>query len=94
MVLHKEPDENELGQQLFDADGRPRYRCGFRIGGGIDQDPTVSPQGYPDKVPCYIVDHHHNNEVSVAPTGRKTGRQCVTTINEVVKYCLRIKCLK
>jgi len=43
---------------MADADGRPRYRCGFRIGGGIDQDPTVSPQGYPDKVSgnCYVVD--------------------------------------
>ena len=40
---------NERGQQMFDADGRLRYRCGFRIGGGIDQDPSVSPQGYPDK---------------------------------------------
>jgi len=50
LVLHKEPDVNERGQQMVDADGRLRYRCGFRIGGGIDQDPTVSPQGYPDKV--------------------------------------------
>jgi len=50
LVLHKEPDINERGQQMVDADGRLRYRCGFRIGGGIDQDPTVSPQGYPDKV--------------------------------------------
>ena len=50
LVLHKEPDLNERGQQALDPDGRPRYRCGFRIGGGIDQDPTVSPQGYPDKV--------------------------------------------
>jgi hypothetical protein len=49
LVLHKEPDVNELGQQVFDADGRPRYRCGFRIGGGIDQEPLLSPQGYPDK---------------------------------------------
>ena len=41
---------------MFDADGRLRYRCGFRIGGGIDQDPSVSPQGYPDKVLQYTVD--------------------------------------
>jgi len=49
LVLHKEPDLNERGQQVVDGDGRLRYRCGFRIGGGIDQDPAVSPQGYPDK---------------------------------------------
>jgi len=55
-VLHKEPDINERGQQVIDADGRLRYRCGFRIGGGIDQDPTVSPQGYPDKVMYCTVD--------------------------------------
>jgi len=55
-VLHKEPELNERGQQIIDADGRLRFRCGFRIGGGIDQDPSVSPQGYPDKVICYAVD--------------------------------------
>ena len=49
LVLHKEADVNERGQQMLDADGKLRYRCGFRIGGGIDQDPTVSPQRYPDK---------------------------------------------
>jgi len=52
LVLHKEPDVNERGQQMVDADGRLRFRCGFRIGGGIDQDPSVSPQGYPDKALC------------------------------------------
>ena len=41
---------NEMGQQVYDSDGRPRYRCGFRVGGGIDQDPALSPQGYPDNV--------------------------------------------
>ena len=33
----------------MDQEGKPVYRCGFRIGGGIDQDHTKSPQGYPDK---------------------------------------------
>jgi len=50
LVLHKQPDLNEFGQQVYDSEGRPRYRCGFRIGGGVDQDPSLSPQGYPDKV--------------------------------------------
>jgi len=43
---------------MFDADGRLRYRCGFRIGGGIDQDPSVSPQGYPDKALHFAVLQH------------------------------------
>ncbi|KRY72819.1 N-terminal kinase-like protein, partial [Trichinella pseudospiralis] len=35
-------------QRSVDADGETQYRCGFRIGGGIDQDPAQSPAGYPD----------------------------------------------
>jgi len=49
IVLEKEPDLDEHGNHLFDHDGKQRFRCGFRIGGGIDQDPNKSPQGYPDK---------------------------------------------
>jgi hypothetical protein len=49
-VLQKDLDRDETGQQILEEDGKPRYRCGFRMGGGIDQDPTKSPQGYPDKV--------------------------------------------
>ncbi|ELU04633.1 hypothetical protein CAPTEDRAFT_173582 [Capitella teleta] len=49
IVLQKEPDHDENGQQVLEEDGKPRFRCGFRIGGGIDQDPAKSPQGYPDK---------------------------------------------
>ncbi|ESO04996.1 hypothetical protein HELRODRAFT_78204, partial [Helobdella robusta] len=30
-------------------DGRPMFKSGFKIAGGIDQDNTKSPQGYPDK---------------------------------------------
>jgi len=54
-VLHKEPDVNDQGQQVMDADGKLRYRCGFRIGGGIDQDPAVSPQRYPDKAVSHFL---------------------------------------
>lgn len=49
IVLHKEPEVDEHGNQVYDPDGKPRFHCGFRIGGGIDQDPIKSPQGYPDK---------------------------------------------
>ena len=35
---------------IIDAEGREIMRCGFRIGGGIDQDFTKSPQGYTDNV--------------------------------------------
>lgn len=35
-----------------DAEGREVMKCGFKIGGGIDQDYRKSPQGYTDNV-CY-----------------------------------------
>ena len=50
IVLEKEQDLDLHGAPVLEQDGKPRYRCGFRIGGGIDQDPAQSPQGYPDKV--------------------------------------------
>ena len=50
IVLHKEPMKDENSDMVFGTDGRQKYRCGFKIGGGIDQDPYQSPQGYPDKV--------------------------------------------
>ena len=50
ILLEKEPDLDQQGNPVYEPDGKPRYRCGFRIGGGIDQDPSQSPQGYPDKV--------------------------------------------
>ena len=54
IVLYKDEDKDERGNPAIGPDGKPRYRCGFRIGGGIDQDNTKSPQGYPDKVyQCY-----------------------------------------
>lgn len=56
IVLQKEADHDETGQPLYEEDGKPKYRCGFRIGGGIDQDPSKSPQGYPDKVRFSSVD--------------------------------------
>ena len=49
IVLHKESELDENGQAMVDEQGKPRYRCGFRVGGGIDQDPNKSPHGYPDK---------------------------------------------
>ncbi|GFN77049.1 tax1-binding protein 3 [Plakobranchus ocellatus] len=49
IVLEKEQDLDQQGNPLTDPGGKPRYRCGFKIGGGIDQDPSQSPQGYPDK---------------------------------------------
>lgn len=35
-------------------DGREALKCGFKIGGGIDQDYKQSPQGYTDYVSCFI----------------------------------------
>ena len=50
IVLQKEPDIDQYGKPTYDPDGKQRFKCGFKIGGGIDQDPAKSPQGYPDKV--------------------------------------------
>lgn len=50
LVLEKEPEVDGMGNPITGPDGKQRYKCGFRIGGGIDQDNTKSPQGYPDKV--------------------------------------------
>lgn len=35
---------------MIDAQGREVQNCGFKIGGGIDQDFHKSPQGYKDSV--------------------------------------------
>lgn len=40
--LHKEP--------FVDENGQPAFKVGFKIGGGIDQDPTRAPFRYPDTV--------------------------------------------
>lgn len=48
--IEKEIILNENGAPVVDGDGKPEYRSGFKIGGGIDQDNTMSPQHYPDKV--------------------------------------------
>lgn len=50
LVLEKEPEVDGMGNPVSGPDGKQKYKCGFRIGGGIDQDNTKSPQGYPDKV--------------------------------------------
>lgn len=42
ITLHKETG--------LDAEGREVLKCGFKIGGGIDQDFRKSPQGYTDNV--------------------------------------------
>lgn len=42
ITLHKEPE--------LDPEGREVLKCGFKIGGGIDQDYRKSPQGYTDNV--------------------------------------------
>lgn len=41
ITLHKEKDYDQ---------GREVLKCGFKIGGGIDQDYKKSPQGYTDYV--------------------------------------------
>ncbi|RUS78318.1 hypothetical protein EGW08_013922 [Elysia chlorotica] len=60
IVLEKEVDIDPQGNPITDPDGKPHYRCGFKIGGGIDQDPSQSPQGYPDKG-VYVTYIHDNS---------------------------------
>ncbi|XP_033209085.1 tax1-binding protein 3 homolog isoform X1 [Belonocnema kinseyi] len=40
ITLHKENEVNASGEEVM--------KCGFKIGGGIDQDYRKSPQGYTD----------------------------------------------
>ncbi|XP_024940101.1 uncharacterized protein C45G9.7 isoform X2 [Cephus cinctus] len=42
ITLHKEPEINANGEEVM--------KCGFKIGGGIDQDFRKSPQGYTDNM--------------------------------------------
>lgn len=42
ITLHKDKE--------YDEEGREVLKCGFKIGGGIDQDFRKSPQGYSDNV--------------------------------------------
>lgn len=45
ITLHKETG--------LDSEGKEVLKCGFRIGGGIDQDFRKSPQGYSDNVSAH-----------------------------------------
>ncbi|XP_048255205.1 tax1-binding protein 3 homolog [Haliotis cracherodii] len=63
IVLEKEAELDQQGNPVLDPDGKPRYRCGFRIGGGIDQDHHQSPQGYPDKG-VYVTYIHDSSPAS------------------------------
>ncbi|XP_041358245.1 tax1-binding protein 3 homolog [Gigantopelta aegis] len=63
IVLEKEPDIDGQGNPVLEPDGKQRFRCGFRIGGGIDQDPSQSPQGFPDKG-VYVTHIHENSPAS------------------------------
>ena len=46
ITLHKET--------VYDQEGREVHRCGFKIGGGIDQDYRKSPQNYSDNVSLFM----------------------------------------
>uniref|UniRef100_A0A914YDE0 PDZ domain-containing protein n=1 Tax=Panagrolaimus superbus TaxID=310955 RepID=A0A914YDE0_9BILA len=35
-------------EQFIDGNGLQAYRVGFKVGGGIDQDPSKAPYKYPD----------------------------------------------
>ncbi|GAV04426.1 hypothetical protein RvY_14702-2 [Ramazzottius varieornatus] len=50
-------------EKLIDESGEALFRCGFRIGGGIDQDPGKSPHGYTDKG-IYVTGIHEGTPAS------------------------------
>jgi len=49
VTVNPEPKRDDFGNALFDPNGKPMFKLGFRFGGGIDQDNTKSPYGYPDR---------------------------------------------
>jgi len=49
ITVNREPNRDDFGNTLVDASGKPTYKLGFKIGGGIDQDNMASPFGYPDR---------------------------------------------
>ncbi|KAG8300782.1 hypothetical protein J6590_068917 [Homalodisca vitripennis] len=46
-----------------DHEGREVLKCGFKIGGGIDQDFRKSPQGYTDNG-IYVTEVHEGSPAS------------------------------
>lgn len=38
----------------YDPEGKEVLKCGFKIGGGIDQNYKKSPQGYTDNVSNFL----------------------------------------
>lgn len=52
IILVKETDVNENGEEVM--------KCGFKIGGGIDQDFRKSPQGYTDNG-IYVTEVHEGS---------------------------------
>ncbi|KAG7208170.1 hypothetical protein KM043_016518 [Ampulex compressa] len=52
ITLHKETEVDENGEEVM--------KCGFKIGGGIDQDFRKSPQGYTDKG-IYVTEVHEGS---------------------------------
>lgn len=52
ITLNKEPG--------LDANGEEVLKCGFKIGGGIDQDYQKSPQGYSDNG-IYVTEIHQDS---------------------------------
>ncbi|CCD67396.1 Tax1-binding protein 3 homolog [Caenorhabditis elegans] len=52
-------------QEVIDAHGQVTIRVGFKIGGGIDQDPTKAPFKYPDSG-VYITNVESGSPADVA----------------------------
>jgi hypothetical protein len=48
--IEKEVIIDSNGEPVVSQEGKTEYRSGFKVGGGIDQDHTKSPQQYKDNV--------------------------------------------
>ncbi|CAL4111971.1 unnamed protein product, partial [Meganyctiphanes norvegica] len=60
--------EKEAG---MDQQGRQVMKCGFKIGGGIDQDYMKSPQGYTDNgIYCTELAHRASQNAIAGPKGQ------------------------
>lgn len=57
ITLHKETVMDDLGREVL--------KCGFKIGGGIDQDFRKSPQGYTDNG-IYVTEVHDGSPAAKA----------------------------
>lgn len=48
----------------YDTEGKEVLKCGFKIGGGIDQNYKKSPQGYTDNVSEFVTKKNSHKKLN------------------------------